>query len=542
MISSDVDLSLSSKALIKRASVLILFAFLFAIRIPFFLTNHVQEDAYISWRCAQNLAHSGVIGFNPNERVSASTSHLYVLFTAGIIRLVGDAFVPVILSLNTAMLVAAVMLIAFRLSADRKQAMWVAAAGGLMPAALLASYGGMETSLLLLLLALALRGGTTEEPRWRATAAAAMFLLPWTRPDAIAFGGLLLAYFAWDRRRFPYLALTALFGGMASLLVFNRFYFGAALPQTVIAKSLAYHPLHSAVDILHRATGIFLGVYGYPGLLSPNPSRYCQFLSPPISIAAIFILAIYIYRLGASRRGKTLAWLVSATMIIPAFYAVGGIIFPWYFWPSSVLGFIAIFAALTEWTFARSARTRSLAATALCVAMLLLAAAQWCLSLNWGTQEYLYRASIGRNLATLAKPTDRLFLEPAGYIPFFSKCYTFDQVGLVSPLVTDYRKRFGNERWCYEFIRAERPEFIVQRRPFFTNSVFDVDGRLTSEQRPWFDANYDRIAQYDYDPASYHSSSLATRICRFGSAIGYDVYRIRGSSRLASPNFRPAPQ
>src|SRR5580692_9113543 len=102
-----------------------IFVMLVLVRVPFFLTHHVQEDAYISWRCARNFANTGVYCFNFPERVSASTSHAYVFLTAGVIRIAGTHFVPVILTLNTMMFVAAMYLIVGVICPVPRRALWL---------------------------------------------------------------------------------------------------------------------------------------------------------------------------------------------------------------------------------------------------------------------------------------------------------------------------------------------------------------------------------------------------------------------------------
>ncbi len=47
-------------------------------KLLFLLTHYIQEDAFITWRVAQNLLDYGVIGFNGDTKISASTTHLYV--------------------------------------------------------------------------------------------------------------------------------------------------------------------------------------------------------------------------------------------------------------------------------------------------------------------------------------------------------------------------------------------------------------------------------------------------------------------------------
>jgi hypothetical protein len=85
------------------------------VRLPFFWTRAVQEDAFISFRCARNFADTGVYGFNAGERVSAATSHAYVFLLALLRKAFGgqlighvigvDDFIVAALVANTLMLV-----------------------------------------------------------------------------------------------------------------------------------------------------------------------------------------------------------------------------------------------------------------------------------------------------------------------------------------------------------------------------------------------------------------------------------------------------
>ena len=40
------------------------------VKLLFLLTHHIQEDAFITWRVAQNLLDYGVIGFNGETKIS----------------------------------------------------------------------------------------------------------------------------------------------------------------------------------------------------------------------------------------------------------------------------------------------------------------------------------------------------------------------------------------------------------------------------------------------------------------------------------------
>ena len=70
------------KKLNNSTKIPLLFAlFTVIIKLFFLLTHHIQEDAFITWHVAQNLLDYGVIGFNGETKISASTTHLYVFIS-----------------------------------------------------------------------------------------------------------------------------------------------------------------------------------------------------------------------------------------------------------------------------------------------------------------------------------------------------------------------------------------------------------------------------------------------------------------------------
>ena len=70
------------------------------LKIPLFFTNNIQEDSFITWRVAGNLLDYGTIGFNGDERISASTTHLYVVITAFFRIIFGDYFIYPLLTFS----------------------------------------------------------------------------------------------------------------------------------------------------------------------------------------------------------------------------------------------------------------------------------------------------------------------------------------------------------------------------------------------------------------------------------------------------------
>ena len=70
------------------------------VRLPFLWTGHLQEDAFIAFRTAFNLADHGVLGFNVGEHYAAATSLIYAYFCAAMSVLAGDRAVVCILICN----------------------------------------------------------------------------------------------------------------------------------------------------------------------------------------------------------------------------------------------------------------------------------------------------------------------------------------------------------------------------------------------------------------------------------------------------------
>jgi len=145
-----------------------------------------------------------------------------------------------------------------------------------------------------------------------------------------------------------------------------------------------------------------------------------------------------------------------------------------------------------------------------------------------GTQEFDYRAEIGRYINRTAGPSATLLLEPTGYIPFFADRCAWDEVGLVAPEVTDYQRRYGQD-WWFEFVAQKKPTYIIQRGNFIDQRVLYTGRRLSAAQRAWFDANYDLDREFHYDPADYWHSSMLLRAVRLATAQRYGVYRCKST-------------
>jgi hypothetical protein len=201
------------------------------------------------------------------------------------------------------------------------------------------------------------------------------------------------------------------------------------------------------------------------------------------------------------------------------------VVFTWYLWPSVFCAYAILAALVVQWGNGLRKGAKALGVLVALVVVLGMAG-QWAYAYNWGTKEYAYRGSVGRYLAETAQPGDTLFLEPAGYIPYYSGLKTYDEVGLVSPLVVDYREAY-KRRWWMEFVQDATPDWIVQRG-HFRNYVTYQGYKLDDRERKWFLRNYELVKEFRYQVTDYASNPILVKLLSLGEADDYLVFHYVG--------------
>src|SRR5262245_14505560 len=410
---------------------------LIAVHILFVVTRHIQEDAYITFRCAANLVASGIYGYNPGEPVSASTSHLSVLIVALVRFAAGSHFIVATQVLYGLAALVGLYLITAAVARDTRNHLWVWAAIGLFPVSLMIAYGGMETALVMLLTGAMLR--CTDEPRPAKRTLTAFALVPWARPDAVALAviAILAGAFGTRSKRTAIVYGAGLIAGSLSWLLFNRWYFGVFLPQTIYAKATVWMPStwHDALlGGAVRLREVFFGQSMWLGMFTPIATRYLSVLSAPscLVVAAVAVMAaVRPARFDASR--PAVVALAAVAFALPVVYAIGGAVAPWYFWLSAVAGWLLVVVACAALIRRLLGVYQQLACAAAATVLVSLVVVQWFYAASWGTQENLYRGGIGDDIRSLAAPGDTLLLEPAGYVPFHAQLWTWDEIGITSP-------------------------------------------------------------------------------------------------------------
>ena len=458
-------------------------ALAFAIPVGFALfTDHAWEDYYITLRSSRNLVEGHGLVFTPGERLHTFTSPLGVLVPVLCTIIAGPGHEELGLwlfrLLNAGLLALAALLVWRRFASLAVGPLGRGMFFGLVLAdAKLADFAtnGMETAMLVFfLLLLWSELESPDSPRVLPLAIASAGLM-WTRPDGFILGAaVILPHVVFPRRAGQTAAvpwrpvLLGLALGAALYLpwfVWAWWYYGSPIPHTIVAKAAVSPPVHLRDFLLvpwrsligtSLLMDLFLPAYWFYG----GWPSFLPHFAHAFSVLAAF--AWIVPALPAPARRASLA------LFIGMFYICLIILFPWYSPPWLVLAALAL--ALTFDAAAASARPRWLASTARIVAALAIVAQ---LSILIGTawemrvqQRYIenqVRRSIGEWLARTAAPTDTLFLEPLGYIGYYSRLKTYDYPGLSSSEVVA-TVHSGARRFT-EVIARLHPTWLVLR-PF----------------------------------------------------------------------------
>lgn len=444
-------------------------------------TGHVWEDYFTAFRSSLNLATGHGFVFQPGERVHTFSSPLGALLPA--LFAIGDGDDVAVRALWLFRLVSAV---AFG------TAIWLGGrsmirAGVTAPAfgaAALAwildpktvdfSINGMESALMVLFVVLtwcAFTEGARILP-----CALGLAGLQWTRPDGcVFFAAIAVSWFflgAQTGEMPPGTRLwriaRAVFAGTLFFLpwvVFAWSYYGSPVPHTVLAKISD----HGAGE-LSRALFLYPWrlLFGHVALHSVFMPAYFFFGGWPECLGWIARLVSVI---------AALAWLVpglrpggriaSLAFFLGGFYVEYIPRSPWYYPGWQALAFVTMAYVLD---FAQSAKfrweavrsfARIGAVSLIAVQGLLLGCVAWQMRSQQAVIENGQRRQIGLWLRSQAAPGDRVYLEPLGYIGFFSGLKMLDYPGLSSPEVVAARQS-GNRTYA-QLIANLTPEWLVLR-------------------------------------------------------------------------------
>jgi len=465
-------------------------------------TDQRWEDYYITFRVSQNLAHGAGLVFQPGERIHAFTSPLGVLLPALISWASGgqaDELTLWIFRLITIGAFGGAVATVWSIARSRGWSPFSAAvaAGLVMTDAKSVSFStnGMETAFMLLFLALAVRELAAPARAGAGRLGAYWAALMWTRPDGfVFFGSVALGWWLFvsgsdvpgGRRALAARYLkAALLGAILYLpwFLWAWWYYGSPVPHTIVAKGLGHH-WPSGIGLIFQLVTLPIRAWtsgGWDSVLTPIYFYPFGGWPPFIGWAgrALVLIALWAFALPKMDR---LAQGLSLALVIVIYYLQSVDLFPWYFPPAAMLIFLTFAGALESLRCATGWTTlpQVLGAAALLFTGSLLLGSAWELRQQQRIIEGQRRA-IGEWLrANRRSPTDTVFLEPLGYIGYYSQLKMFDYPGLSSTEMVTARRKVGENRMA--LVAALTPRWIVQR-----------PGELqapTAELNAWFLSHY----------------------------------------------------
>ncbi len=416
-------------------------------------TDWTIEDGLIIARIVRNFVEGHGLVFNEGTRASTATSPLFA-WAAALLACAGLSPIAAakILGAIAGAVTAGVMALWLRRESSSAPAFAGALVFALFPPAVAYSVGGMETAVYTLACFAALIQITKRASRSALAWGAVSVLL---RPDGL-IALAVVSFFALrdlrnpeDRRKV--ISGMALAGAMIVLgAAAHRLYYGAWVPQTMIAKSVAYEiwPGRNTLRYLHR-----------------------MFLSQPYGLPLYVLAGIGLFR---TRRWKRWAPLLVWYIVYHLAFFLRARFFSWYLQPPLAVLTAFAGAAVADFLDILGRRRPSLrrwvpAAAAVAILVAGLAACAWYARGRrlYQLREETVRMAAGCWLDAHADPSERVFTESLGYIGYYCRNPIVDWPGLAEPGVIDLlrRRRLRGRRLdgYLAVIREFQPRWLVLR-------------------------------------------------------------------------------
>ena len=272
--------------------------------------DYVMEDAYITYRYAQNLAAGHGFVFNPGERVLGTSTPLYamVLGLAGLLGLDIAATSGVLFS---ASLAATALLGAGILRRYGHPALSILFATiAIWGACDVDFFFGMEIPFYLMLLFASFRAALDGRRTATGLLVGLAFL---TRYDAAVFAVSLFAILLWRNRKVPWREGLCALGVVAPWLVFAQLYFGSVFPNTLAAKTGEVKTVEYMFESVVRQ------IYAF---LSPFFHFWPDYLVPKI-VVSLLILTLIGPIFAAARRLFARERLLAHLLVFPVLLWLG---------------------------------------------------------------------------------------------------------------------------------------------------------------------------------------------------------------------------
>jgi hypothetical protein len=417
------------------------------------------DDAYITYRYAQNLVGGNGFVFNSGERVLGTTAPGHALLAAlALLASTADALPTVMACLGAIgwSLQALVLWRWFAAEGDEHLGIAVAACIA-MGAARSYAWTPLETNLAAAASIASLYLFMCDRFTLGGALLAVAILL---RPDAVLVV-VPLAVLAWQKRVRPLLAVVAAAAPVLAWAIFAKLYFGSPFPSTLSkagAVSFGVYARHVFESLPTTLAGVRTGVWGSAVLWG---------------VAVYGAFSLWMKNRGARALVVYFVAFITAYLVLRTNPAFG-----WHLYPAHLTFTLFVVAAVMRgplalvslWKATRGATAAAVVSVVL-VAFLATAAARGSLrfaqtyrsSFWYGARDDAYHAA-GEFLRDAVGPDEVVLSEEVGTLAFVSGRKFHDYPGLVAPEAFSRSVR-GAPGELFEYVRHEHYRWIVMTSP-----------------------------------------------------------------------------
>ncbi len=509
-----------------------LLVFIIILKIFFLLNFYLVDDAYIVFRSAYNFGNFGEFSYNLGENFSGVTSWLYGLWTGLISVIFKSNFIAIITIINSFLsLVSSLLLYSIFINLNSNKNNTKNPLFPLLffinPAICTIGTIGLETSFLVFFITLFFYSFYVKKNKILTFISGVLSIL--TRIELFSLFLIFIFSSIFKKEKNLLLITNILIFGIILNLVGNLIVNGSYFPQTAISKLSTLTPDNTYIffEIIERFSKIFFLDQSY--FIGFKTKFFPIFFNFLVSLLAISMLLKYIfsniYHILIKEELTDLSHinftLSLAVLAIPSAYIISGQIWEWYFLPFSFF-FIILFS-----NYLMSLKQNILRDFIISIMVIIISSINFFVKYNISFQEHNFRSNVGKLINLNAENKSTLFLEPAGYIPYFAKIKTIDTVGLSSKKIREYRTN-DNIDWWFDFVENEKPDFIVDRKNIMAGSTKDGYIIFTKEQNNWIESNYKLLKKFDYNEYLENYKfrhSIEKFIIKLGSHSNYYVFK-----------------
>jgi len=402
-------------------------------------TDFVYEDAFITFRYAQQIAEGNGFVYNLGERVYGTTTPLFTLLLTGWLLIPGTEVVAGarLIGLTSAVGTLTLLLMTLRrMGTTQPQQLLVLALIGTSSKFWIKDTGGMETPLVIFLLSASWYAYVYRKLSWTGILSG---LLLWTRVDLILWPVVLCVTEVYSHGK------SALKIAWPTLLVylpwviFASLYFGSPIPHTITAKWVAYTQPNQDPYMSH----LFVLVKWLNPLHLPDQLELVGIL---IAFSVVAIAAWQTSRMYKDKQFAILALfvLLEVTRIVLSRSTIFSRYFAPTFWAVLILLGLGLGSLVKDSRLGRSLSLSWRWFLGLVFLSLFLLFGFKASGMVRDTQIYRHEGALKAAGLWLRQNSDSaatVQLEPLGYIGYYSGRVMIDEVGLVTPQMVNLKRQ-----------------------------------------------------------------------------------------------------